>query len=611
MREPVPRCDPVARRVAGQDGILNFERMNARLGASVVAPNTTQFRIWAPKPKKLELVVGNRVVPLARDDHGYAEATLEGIGPGTKYRYRLDGEKLRPDPAGALLPEGVHGPAEVVELAHAWRDSAWTPPALRDLVVYELHVGTFTREGTFAGVERAFGHLRELGVNAIELMPVAPFPGARNWGYDGVNLYAVQASYGGPKGLQQLVDAAHANGLAVILDVVFNHLGPEGNSYGELMPFFTPKHHTPWGDGINYDDAGSAGVRRFVVDAALRWFDTFHVDALRLDAVHGIVDSSAQHVLAQMSQELEAWRERSGRAGYLIAESDLGQSSVVRARPEGWGMDAQWSDDFHHALHARLTGERQSYYVDFGRTEQVATALRRGYVFEGEPSAFRKKPWGDSTQGVPPERFVVCAQNHDQVGNRGLGDRLGHLVDPARSRLAAALTLLSPHVPMLFQGEEYGAKQPFQYFTSHGDPGLAKAVSEGRAREFPEIAGAQVPDPQDPATFARSTLELNDRHDPAHAPLFALHQALIALRKAHPSLGCVEAEVSVDGDVVHVERHARGEKSVVRYAFDVKAPAGPLDGYTLELDTADARFGGPGAKGALQPFSAQVWIAKS
>jgi len=591
--------------------------MSERAGSHPVGAHATRFRVWAPRPKELELVLPDqkRAIPMQRDAQGWAEVTLDGVGPGERYAYRLDGERVRPDPAGALLPDGVHGAAQVVDLAFGWRDSGFRPPPLRDWSIYELHVGVFSREGTFEGVERALGSLRELGIRAIELMPVAPFPGSRNWGYDGVNLYAVHAAYGGPKGLQKLVDAAHRAELAVVLDVVFNHFGPEGNYHADFMPIFTHAHHTPWGDGINYDGPGSEHVRRFVIDSALRWFEDFHIDALRLDAIHGIIDGSPKHVLAQLGEEVEALCSRTGRCGHLIAESDLGESRVVRARPGGLGMDAQWSDDFHHALHARLTGERHGYYVDFGSTAQVAKALERGYVFEGEDSKFRGGPFGDSTSDLPPEKFVVCAQNHDQVGNRGRGERLGQLVSADKVRLAAAVTLLSPHVPLLFMGEEYGESAPFLYFTSHGDPQLAKAVSEGRRKEFPELEGQEgIPDPQDPRTFERSVLHSDEQHDGAHASLLALHRELLALRRAHPSLGCVPATVSQDGEVVRVLRNSSGEKSLLLLAFDAQESVSPpINGMHLLLDTSDARFGGPaeqGGSGELRPWSAQVWLGR-
>ena len=442
-------------------------------------------------------------------------------------------------------------------------------------------------------------------------MPVAPFSGTRNWGYDGVNLYAVHQPYGGPFELKRLVDAAHRLEMAVVLDVVFNHLGPEGCWYGEFMPFWTDRHQTPWGAAINYDGPESAGVRRFVIDSALRWLEDFHIDALRLDAVHGIIDDTKPHVLAQLAAEVDALEARTGRPALLIGESDLNESKVLRARPEGWGLDAQWSDDFHHALHARLTDERHSYYVDFGRTDQVAAALERGYVFEGQPSKFRGRPFGDSSAGLAPERFVVCDQNHNQVGNRARGERLSHLVDSARTRLAAATTLLAPHVPLIFMGEEWGEDAPFLYFTSHLDPGLARAVTEGRAREFPELESQAVPDPQHETTFARSRVHPSQRREGAHAQLYLLYRSLLELRATHPSLGCVAPRVTMDGEVVRVLRTANGEKSLVLLAFDAPPRAcDPGAGFTLVLDTQELRYGGPGELGLLQPWSARAYLGR-
>jgi maltooligosyltrehalose trehalohydrolase len=582
-------------------------------GAELLAENQTRFSVWAPRPARLELELldAGRRFPMERDARGFASLTLP-VGAGARYRYWLDGDRARPDPASALQPETVHGPSAVVDLRYAWRADAFRPPPLREWVIYELHVGTFSARGDFAGVSERLGELKELGVTAVELMPVSPFPGARNWGYDGVGPYGVHAAYGGPLGLQRLVDAAHSAGLAVVLDVVYNHLGPEGNYLAEFAPYFTARHKSPWGDGIDYDGPHAPLVRRYFLDAALRWFERFHVDALRLDAIHSIVDASPLHVIAELQRETSALERRLGRTCHLIAESDLGESKVVRPVSEGgWGLAAQWSDDFHHAVHARLTGERQGYYLDFGSTAQVATALRRGYVYEGEASRFRGRPFGTSTGGIAGERFVVCSQNHDQVGNRALGERLTELVDRDRRHLAAALVLLAPRVPLLFMGEEYAEHAPFLYFTSHSDPGLAEAVSRGRRSEFPEIASFEaVPDPQAESTFAASRLDWRLREKPGHAPTLALYRALLALRRAHPSLGCAEAKVELFGELIRVERRVGTERSVVRYTFDSADP-GPEPGLTLRLDTAWSRFGGPtldGAVAAMPAFTAQVWL---
>jgi maltooligosyltrehalose trehalohydrolase len=552
-----------------------------------------------------------RKLRLDRDPQGYAEIELPSLPEGTRYRYWLDG-RARPDPASAFQPEGVHGPSATFDECFDWTDADFRPRPFRDWVLYELHVGTFSAEGTFAGVERQFDRLRALGVNAIELMPVAPFPGDRNWGYDGVGPYGVHVAYGGPRGLQRLVDAAHRAGFAMVLDVVYNHLGPEGNYLGEFGSYFAERHSTPWGDGINFDGPGSRPVRHFFLEAARRWFEAFHFDALRLDAVHGIADASSEHVLVEM--------RRTRKKGLLIAESDLGELKLVRPESEGgWALDAVWSDDFHHALHARLTGERQGYYQDFGSTEQVARALRQGCVFTGQHSVFREKVFGTPADGILPERFVVFSQNHDQIGNRARGERLAHLVSAERARVAAAVTLLAPQVPLLFMGEEYGERAPFLYFTGHGDPELARAVSEGRRHEFPAIAiEGGVPDPQARTTFEASKLDTTQGDSGPGARRLALYRELLGLRRAHPSLRCalptVELEAAYRGEVIRLERRVSGERSVVLIAFDIGSAKEmvPIErGLECVLDTEWARFGGSmvdGVRGPLRPWSAQVFV---
>ncbi|HEX7125217.1 MAG TPA: malto-oligosyltrehalose trehalohydrolase, partial [Thermodesulfobacteriota bacterium] len=481
------------------------------LGATPLPDGRVAFRVWAPRCRSLEVEVtpagGAPVrVAAARDAEGYYEAVVEG-GPGLRYRYVLDGERARPDPAARALPDGVHGAAEVVDMgAFVWSDAAWRGRPLHEYVVYELHVGTFTPEGTFEAVIGRLADLRALGVTAIELMPVASFPGDRNWGYDGVGLYAPQRSYGGPEGLARLVDACHEQGLCVVLDVVYNHLGPEGNYLAEFGPYFTDRHKTPWGDAVNFDGPDSAPVRRFVVENAVRWVTEFHVDALRLDAVHGIVDDSPVHILRELNDAVQRAARRAGRAVHVIAESDLNDRRVIdRVSAGGYGLAAQWSDDFHHALHALVTGERSGYYADFGRVDQLVKAYTEGFVYTGQRSTYRGRPHGTPSRDLPGERFVVFAQNHDQVGNRALGDRLPREARP----LAAFCILLSPYTPLLFMGEEYGEDAPFQFFTDHVDAEIADATREGRRREFAafaQFAGEEVPDPQDPATFARSKL---------------------------------------------------------------------------------------------------------
>jgi len=453
---------------------------------------------------------------------------------GAKYFFRMpDGREL-PDPASRFQPEGVHGPSAVLDTKQfVWTDTEFRGHALGDLVMYELHVGTFTPEGTFDAATARLGDLADLGITAVEVMPVAQFPGTRNWGYDGVFPFTVQNSYGGPTGFQRFVDAAHVKGMSVILDVVYNHLGPEGNYFGQFGPFFTGRYATPWGEAINFDDAESDPVRQFFIQNALYWLTDFHVDALRLDAVHGIFDFSAHHFLAELKEKVADRSAALGRKLHLIAESNLNDSRVLRSPEQGgYGLDAQWSDDFHHALHALLTRETNGYYADFGSVEDLAAALRDGWRFVGQYSVFRKRRHGNCPTGIATDRFVVFSQNHDQVGNRAAGDRLSNLVDYDGLKLAAGVTLLSPFLPLIFMGEEYGETHPFQYFTSHSDPDLAAAVRKGRREEFADFAWqGEVPDPQAVATFERSVLDWSRRNLLPHRALRDFYRTLLSIRK--------------------------------------------------------------------------------
>jgi len=455
-------------------------------------------------------------------------------GVGAQYKFLLpDGREL-PDPASRFQPDGVHGASAVFDARRfGWTDEAFRARPLKETIIYELHVGTFTQQGTFSAAIRRLDLLADLGITAVEIMPVAQFPGGRNWGYDGVYPFAAQNTYGGPGGLQEFVDAAHARGLSVILDVVYNHLGPEGNYLAAFGPFFTARYHTPWGDAINYDEAHSDPVREYFFQNALWWLREFHVDALRLDAVHGIFDFSAQHFLAELKERLKKLSVETGRALYLIAESDLNDARLLRCPDRGgYGLDAQWSDDFHHSVHTLLTGETGGYYQDFGSIDDLETVLREGWRYSGRYSRYRKRHHGNSPKGIRPERFVVCAQNHDQVGNRAVGDRLTQIVDFESLKLAAGITLLSPFVPLLFMGEEYGETHPFQYFTSHSDPALIEAVRKGRREEFAAFGWrGDLPDPQSEETFKRSTLDYTIRDTEPHASLWKFYKTLIGIRK--------------------------------------------------------------------------------
>jgi maltooligosyltrehalose trehalohydrolase len=463
---------------------------------------------------------------------GFHEVDVAGAGPGTRYQLVLPDGRALPDPASRRQPEGVHAASEVFDPSQfAWKNP-FRGVRRNELVLYELHVGTFTQEGTLDAAAARLPDLVDLGVTCVELMPVQPFPGVRNWGYDGVYPYAVHEGYGGPEALQRFVDAAHGAGLGVCLDVVYNHLGPEGNYLGAFGPYFTDRHESMWGAGLDFDGAGAGPVRDFMIGAAVQWVAEFRVDALRLDAVHAIVDDSPRHLVGAIADAVAEVARETGREIHVVAESDLEDRKVVDPPPQGWGASAMWADDFHHCVHALLTGERRSFLVDFGEPEHLERVLSSGFRFQGEPSVFRRKRWGTPTAGLVPSQFVFFAQNHDQVGNRPFGDRLSTLVPWQALGPVAALTCLAPGVPLLFQGEEYGEPRPFLFFTSHSDPALARAVTEGRRAEFiADTDGRAVPDPQAEETFLAS--RLTHRRDGRYGELREVHHRLLALRRSH------------------------------------------------------------------------------
>ena len=504
------------------------------------------FRVWAPQRRAVELQLGLRRVPMHATPRGWWTVDVPLAAAEADYAFVLGGSAPRPDPRSPWQPAGIHGPSRLIDhAAFKWTDTGWQPPRLETGVIYELHVGTFTPAGTFEAAIEQLAHLVGLGVTHVELMPVQEFSGVRGWGYDGVDLYAPHHAYGGPAGLKAFVDACHARGLAVLLDVVYNHLGPAGNYLGEFGPYFTDRYTTPWGPAVNLDGAGSDEVRRFICDNALMWLRDYHMDGLRLDAVHALIDTSAMHVLEQLAGDVAALEADLGRRLVLIAESDLNDPRIVRPPAlGGFGIDAQWTDDFHHALHALLTGERQGYYADFGSLADVATALRDAYVYAGRYSAFRDRSHGRPASGLPGHAFVACLQNHDQVGNRARGERSAHLMNRDRLMIGAALVLTAPFVPMLFQGEEWGASSPFQYFTAHEDPKLARRVREGRRHEFARFDWSpdDVPDPQSESTFLRSKLDWSELTRAPHAEVLEWHRSLIHLRRRLPALhdGCRE-----------------------------------------------------------------------
>jgi maltooligosyltrehalose trehalohydrolase len=518
------------------------------------------FRVWAPSLGRVDLLLEGRKVVMEAGDGGWWERAIDAAPSGTRYHFRAEGAPPFADPRSMFQPEGISGSSELVDhAAFRWSDAKWRGLPLRGAVLYELHVGTFTPQGTFEAAIERLPHLVELGVDAVQLMPVAEFPGKRGWGYDGICLYAPHHAYGGPIGLKRFVDACHDVGIGVVLDVVYNHLGP-GNRVAELGPYFTSRYATPWGSAMNFDDAGSYEVRRFVIDNALMWMRDYHVDGLRLDAVHAIADASALHILEELSLEVEALASQLRKPLFLIAESDLNDPRLVRSRDAGGhGLDAVWSDEWHHALHATLTGERSGYYEDFGSVEVLAKALTRGWVHEGGWSSYRGRAHGKPATGLDG-KLVVATQTHDQVGNRAAGERLMALVPPGRARVAAALLLTSPFVPMLFQGEEWGASTPFQYFTDHESEELRRAVREGRRREFAAFGwdAARVPDPQDAGTFERSVLDWSEPAQPPHREMLAWYRDLIALRRSRPELTDPRVER------IHVTRGPADDWLIVR-----------------------------------------------
>ncbi len=521
---------------------------------------------------------------MQRGERGWWSVQVESAGPGSRYGFLLNGEEQPvPDPRSASQPDGVHGLSEVVDhQAFAWTDGSWRPPVLGSAVIYELHVGTFTPEGTLDAAAEKLEYLRDLGVTYVELMPLAAAEGSRGWGYDGVALSAPLPAYGGPEAVKRFVDRAHATGLAVLIDVVYNHFGPSGNYTGKFGPYITEKHETPWGGAVNFEDAGSAEVRAFFIENAIMWLRDYHFDGLRVDAVHAFVDRSAKHFLEELEDSVRELSNHTGRHSLVIAESDLNDPRLVRAREAGgYGLDAQWSDDFHHALWSVLTGERDGYYADFGSMEALASSLREVFVYQGQYSTYRRRRHGHPARGMPADRFLGYIQNHDQIGNRAQGDRLHHLSGLGRAKIGAALVLLGPFVPMLFAGEEFAASAPFQYFTDFQDQELGRLVSEGRRREFVAFGWSpeEVPDPQDEATFRRSKLRWEEAGEGEHAEMLAWYRQLIALRHAEAALTCPRLD-DVKVQYNEADKWLRMDRGSIEVAFNAgdKAVRLPLAG---------------------------------
>jgi len=507
------------------------------IGINFNEKNEAEIVVWSPTAEQIALVYDDEQIELKKENFGYWYALSTKLKPGSHYKFLLNG-KPYPDPASLSQPNGVHERSEAIDLKKFnWNDEQWNNIPLEDYIIYELHTGTFTPEGTFTAIEEKLDHLVSLGITAIEIMPIAQFPGNRNWGYDGVFPFAVQNSYGGAEGLQHFVNICHQKGLAVILDVVYNHLGPEGNYLGAFGPYFTDKYKTPWGSAINFDDAWCDGVRRYFIENALMWFRDFHIDALRLDAVHAIKDFSPVHILQDIKQYVDELTKVTGRKHYLIVELDLNDNRFINSLEEGgYGMDAQWIDEFHHALRVTATGEQTGYYSDFSGIEHLAKSYKDVYVYDGQFSPHRKKAFGIKTENEG-KQFIVFSQNHDQVGNRMLGERLGQLVSFEMQKLLAAAVMISPYLPMLFMGEEWSEPNPFLYFVSHTDKDLADAVRKGRKEEFAafHIQG-EAPNPVAEETFLQSKLQWNLITEGQHKIMLEYYKELIQLRKTNPVL---------------------------------------------------------------------------
>jgi maltooligosyltrehalose trehalohydrolase len=592
-----------------------------RLGACPDAGGVG-FRVWAPARRRVELVLDPGRPSARRHDlepsgDGMFAGTLRDVAAGDLYAYLLDGEGPFPDPASRCQPHGVHGPAAVVDpRAYAWSDRGWRGVSLRDAVIYELHVGTFTPEGTFAGVTDRLPYLAELGATVIELMPVADFPGSRNWGYDGVSLFAPSRVYGTPDDLRRLVDAAHGLGLAVILDVVYNHFGPDGAYASAFSPsYFSATHSSPWGAAVNLDGDGSAQVREFFIENALHWLHEYHLDGLRLDATHGLIDDSPRHFVAELTARARASLPE--RTLLLIAEDDRNLAAIVRPQDEGgWGVDAVWADDLHHHLRRFAAGDHDGYYEDFsGSLADIATTIRQGWFYRGQFSTYRGEPRGTDPAGVPLERMVVCLQNHDQIGNRPFGRRLHHQIEPALFRALSALLLLLPETPLLFMGQEWAASSHFLFFTDH-HPELGRLVTEGRRAEFwrfaafaDPVARTSIPDPQADSTFAASRLVWEERVNAPHAGVLELYRTLLRLRRDERALRQPEPfDVTGIGDVGVVLVGGAGPADVLLVAACLGAPRridlarwrsrAPHGRWQVAMTTEESRFRGPLEPGA-------------
>lgn len=575
--------------------------------------------VWAPLAGSVALCIykNNRKIDMQSRPYGYWYLETAELHPGDWYKFVLDGQEF-PDPASLSQPDGVHSFSQAIDItAFQWNDTQWKNPPLEKYIFYELHVGTFTQEGNFEGLQKKLRYLKKLGITAIELMPVGQFPGNRNWGYDGVYPYAVQNTYGGPRGLQQLVDACHKQKLAVVLDVVYNHLGPEGNYFSRYAPYFTGKYCTPWGQAVNYDDAWCDGVRNYYIENALMWFRDFHIDALRMDAVHAIKDLSAQHLLQELRQRTDELCATTGRQHYLIVECDLNDSRYISPLKEkGLGMEAQWNDEFHHALRVAAGEPRKGYYADFNGLEHLAKSYKDAYVYDGNYSPHRLRKFGSKATTTRGSKFVVFSQNHDQAGNRMLGERTSTLVSFEMQKLMAGAVMVSPYLPLLFMGEEWSEPAPFCYFISHSDLGLVEAVRKGRKEEFKAFhIDSDIPDPQSEETFMNSKLNWALHDEELNSFMLRYYKELISVRKQQPAIYHLDRRqvtVSHDEDqkILILQRQHRDQRVICLMNFsaaerNVDLPAANDNWFKL-LDSADPQWGGPFAAPGLLPGNISV-----
>lgn len=571
-----------------------------------------EFNVWAPKARDIKLVLEDKKeeIPLDKKEQGYWYLNYDKVAAGSLYRYKINDGESFPDPASLSQPEGVHGPSEIMRLDEfKWTDNDWNNIPLEEMIQYELHTGTFSEEGDFEGIISRLDYLKELGINTIEILPVAQFSGKRNWGYDGVYPFAVQNSYGGVHGLMNLVNSCHEKGLAVILDVVYNHLGPEGNYSSQYGPYFSKKYSTPWGKPVNFDGQYSDGVRNFVVQNALMWCRDFHIDGLRLDAIHAIYDFGAKHIMQELAENIDELSKEKDRDFYLIAESNLNDVRYINPIEKGgYGLDAQWSDDFHHSLHTLTTQESKGYYLDFGKAEHLSKSIKNAFVYDGKYSEFRKKTYGNSTGGNPGHQFVIFNQNHDQTGNRKFGERLISLTDFETAKLIAGTMLVSPNIPMLFMGEEYGETNPFCYFVSHQDPYLNELVRKGRNEEFKDFYtdNEEAPDPSSVDTFMKSKLSWQINEDSQKKAMFDYYKILIEIRKTNPVLKLPDKDnLSIEEDnklyILHRWKDNDHILCIMNYSDqtrNVKIPDSKNQKWSKIVDSSSGQFNGPGESGA-------------